>query len=228
MDTRPPRHADQLRQVLEEEIASSLLAPGTRLEEMALAERFGVSRTPIREALQMLSASGLVDLRPRRGAIVASLSLERLLEMFEMMAEMESICGRLAARRMTDIERAHLQKQHEICGEAVRANDIDLYYTENVAFHGVIYQGSHNKFLTGEVKRLQRRLQAYRRLQLRSTGRMAESYAEHGAITKAIIEGNGELTASLLQGHVSVQGNRFGDWLSSLSAAQLVTDNVSG
>ena len=68
MDTKPPRHADQLRQVLEEEIASSLLAPGTRLEEMALAQRFGVSRTPIREALQMLSASGLVDLRPRRGA----------------------------------------------------------------------------------------------------------------------------------------------------------------
>ena len=228
MDTKPPRHADQLRQVLEEEIASSLLAPGTRLEEMALAERFGVSRTPIREALQMLSASGLVDLRPRRGAIVASLSLERLLEMFEMMAEMESICGRLAARRMTDLERVHLQKQHDVCGEAVRAKDIDLYYAENVAFHSVIYQGSHNKFLASEVKRLQRRLQAYRRLQLRSTGRMAESYAEHSAITKAIIEGKGELTASLLQGHVSVQGDRFGDWLSSLNAAQLVSDSVSG
>ncbi len=228
MDTKPPRHADQLRQVLEEEIASSLLAPGTRLEEVALAERFGVSRTPIREALQMLSASGLVDLRPRRGAIVASLSLPRLLEMFEMMAEMESICGRLAARRMTEIERVHLQKQHEICGEAVRSNDRDLYYTENVRFHGVIYEGSHNKFLAGEVKRLQRRLQAYRRLQLRSTGRMAESYAEHSAITKAIIEGKDELTASLLQGHVSVQGDRFGDWLSSLSAAQLVSDHASG
>ena len=197
-------------------------------EEMALAQRFGVSRTPIREALQMLSASGLVDLRPRRGAIVASLSLERLLEMFEMMAEMESICGRLAARRMTDIERAQLQKQHDLCGDAVRAKDIDLYYSENVAFHGVIYDGSHNKFLAGEVKRLQRRLQAYRRLQLRSTGRMAESYAEHSAITKAIINGDGELTASLLRGHVSVQGNRFGDWLSSLNAAQLVSDSVSG
>ncbi len=228
MDTKPPRHADQLRHVLEEEIASSLLAPGTRLEEVALAERFGVSRTPIREALQMLSASGLVDLRPRRGAVVASLSLERLLEMFEMMALMEAICGRLAARRMTEIERQHLQKQHDVCGEAVRRNDIDLYYTENVRFHGVIYQGSHNKFLADEVKRLQRRLQAYRRLQLRSSGRMAESYAEHTNITKAIIEGDGELTASLLQGHVSVQGDRFGDWLSTLSAAQLVSNDASG
>ena len=148
--------------------------------------------------------------------------------MFEMMALMESICGRLASRRMTDMERAQLQKQHEVCGDAVRAKDIDLYYTENVRFHGVIYEGSHNKFLAGEVKRLQRRLQAYRRLQLRSTGRMAESYAEHSAITKAIIEGKDELTASLLQGHVSVQGDRFGDWLSSLNAAQLVSDNVGG
>ena len=228
MDTKPPRHADQLRQVLEEEIASNQLTPGTRLEEVALAERFGVSRTPIREALQMLSASGLVELRPRRGAIVAALSLERLLELFETMAEMEAICGRLAARRMSTLERDKLQKQHEICGRAARAGDRDLYYEENVRFHGLIYAGSHNKFLAEEVGRLQRRLQAYRRLQLYLSGRMTESYAEHTAITNAIIEDDGELAGRLLRGHVSIQGNRFGDWLSSLSAAQLVTDNIAG
>ena len=226
MATKPPRHADQLRQVLEEEIASSQLAPGTRLEEVALAERFGVSRTPIREALQSLSASGLVVLRPRRGAVVASLSLERLLEMFEMMAEMEAVCGRHAAQRMTKSERAALQKQHDICGQAVHTNDEDRYYDENVRFHCLIYAGAHNKFLAQEVKRLQRRLQAYRRLQLHLSGRMSESYGEHTAITEAIIDGNGDLAAHLLQGHVSIQGNRFGDWLSSLSAAQLVTDNM--
>ncbi|MCP4937532.1 MAG: GntR family transcriptional regulator [bacterium] len=226
MTSKPPRHADQLRQVLEEEIASNHLAPGARLEEVALAERFGVSRTPIREALQMLSASGLVELRPRRSAIVAALSLELLLEMFETMAEMESICGRLAARRMNSRERKELKKQHEVCGKAGEVNDRVLYYEENVRFHGLIYAGSHNKFLTKEVKNLQRRLQAYRRLQLNISGRMNESYAEHTAITDAIFVGDEEMAGRLLRGHVSVQGNRFGDWLSNLSTAQLVTDNM--
>ena len=86
----PDKHAVQLAKVLEDEIATGELSPGTRLEEVALADRFGVSRTPIREALHLLSASGLIDLRPRRGAVVACLSLERLLQMFEVMAEMEA------------------------------------------------------------------------------------------------------------------------------------------
>ena len=227
MGNTPPRHADQLRQVLEEEIASHQLAPGSRLEEVALAERFGVSRTPIREALQMLSASGLVVLRPRRGAVVASLSLERLLEMFEMMAEMEAICGRHAAQRMTKSESISLQKQHDICGQAVHTNDEDRYYEGNVRFHGRIYAGAHNQFLANEVKRLHHRLQAYRRLQLRSSGRMAESYAEHTKITNAILAGDGDLAGRLLRGHVSIQGNRFGDWLSSLNAAQLVSNDIT-
>ena len=228
MGARPARHADQLRQILEEEIASGQLSPGVRLEEVALAERFGVSRTPIRESLQMLSASGLVELRPRRGAVVASLSLERLLEMFEVMAEIEAVCARLAARRMTGEERDNLQKQHEICGEADKDSDIDLYYEQNVRFHELIYAGAHNKFLSDEVRRLQRRLQAYRRLQLHLKGRMGDSYAEHSAITDAIIRGDEKAAGELLRGHVSVQGNRFGDWLSTLSAARLVTDNVAG
>ncbi len=228
MSARPVRHADQLRQILEEEIASGQLSPGLRLEEVALAGRFGVSRTPIREALQMLSASGLVELRPRRGAVVASLSLERLLEMFEVMAEMEAICARLAARRMSDEERRALENQHVICGRAGETSDADHYYTENVKFHCLIYAGAHNRFLEGEVFRLQRRLQAYRRLQLHVKGRLDSSYAEHTAITQAITDGDEEAAGALLQDHVSVQGDRFEEWLSSLSASRLVARNSSG
>jgi DNA-binding GntR family transcriptional regulator len=227
MGAMPPRHADQLRQILEEEIASGQLSPGLRLEEVALAGRFGVSRTPIREALQMLSASGLVDLRPRRGAVVASLSLERLLEMFEVMAELEAVCGRLAARRMTDEERDELAKQHKICGQTDDGDGIDYYYRENVVFHGMIYAGAHNTFLAEEASRLQRRLQAYRRLQLNQKGRMGDSYAEHSDITEAIIRGDETAAAELLKGHVSIQADRFADWLSSLSAARLVTSNFT-
>jgi len=219
---KPPKRAEQLRRVLEDEIASNHLKQGTRLEEESLAKRFGVSRTPIREALQMLSASGLVELRPRRGAIVASLRLENLLEMFEVMAEQEALCGRLAARRMFDEERQALLDQHEICGQAGHSGDADLYYEENSKFHNIIYDGAHNRFLANEVKQLQHRLRAYRRLQLRLQGRMHSSFAEHSAITNAIVNGDEALAGKLLRAHVSVQGECFDDWLSSLNAARLM------
>jgi len=222
VNAKPLKRAERLRQVLEDEIATNRLKQGTRLEEESLAKRFGVSRTPIREALQMLSASGLVELRPRRGAIVASLRLENLLEMFEMMSEQEALCGRLAARRMFDEERQALVAQHEICGRAELGGDADLYYEENSRFHNIIYDGAHNRFLANEVKQLQHRLRAYRRLQLRLQGRMQSSFDEHSAITEAIVSGNEEQAGKLLRAHVSVQGECFDDWLSSLNAARLM------
>src|SRR3546814_18041549 len=91
---------DLLAERLEEDIVSGRFAPGERLDEVSLATSFGVSRTPVREVLQRLASSGLVELRPRRGAIVAQISIGRLVEMFEVMAELEGMCGRLAARRM--------------------------------------------------------------------------------------------------------------------------------
>jgi len=217
------KRAEQLRQILEEEIATNRLPQGTRLGEEALARRFGVSRTPIREALQMLAASGLVELRPRRGAIVAPLRLENLLEMFEVMAEMEALCGRLATRRMFEEERRALQTQHKVCEEAGRSGNADLYYEENSRFHNIIYDGTHNRFLADEVRQLQHRLSTYRRLQLRLEGRMTSSFAEHAAITEAIVNGDGDRAADLLRSHVSVQGECFDDWLSSLNASRLMS-----
>ncbi len=88
-------------ETIEDEIVTRQLPPGTRLDEVELAQRFAVSRTPIREALIQLASAGLVELRPRRGAIVAQISPQRLMEMFDVMAELEALCGRLAARRIT-------------------------------------------------------------------------------------------------------------------------------
>lgn len=224
MQTMRANSAHDIRKRLEDEIASGAQPPGMRLEEAALAERFGVSRTPIREALRLLSASGLVEIRPRRGAIVAALSLDRLVEMFEVMAEMEATCGRLAARRMTSEERTGLKRQHERCCFAFEANDPDLYYEENVRYHAIIYAGTHNRFLAEEVQQLRTRLQAYRRLQLRAGDRLSDSLAEHAQITAAIADGDSTLASRLLYDHVSIQGNRFGDWLTSLNAARLISE----
>lgn len=216
------KHASHLSKILEEEIASGMLQPGTRLEEVALADRFGVSRTPIREALRLLSASGLIELRPRRGAVVASLSTDRIIEMFEVMAEMEATSARLAATRMTQKEREALQEQHLICGKVGATGDGDDYYVQNARFHDQIYKGAHNLFLYDEVRRLRRRLQPYRRLQLRLQGRIEASFDEHTDITEAIVARNAQAATEAMRRHVSVQADRFGEWLSEINAQRMV------
>lgn len=223
--TRAPRGnaADSIRQVLEDEIAGGRLAPGARLEELELADRFGVSRTPVREALRMLSMSGLIEIERRKGAVVAALSMDRLIDLFDAMSELEGVCGRLAARRITDRETAELLRLHEACGvaagKAVKARstqDFNAYYEANALFHGLIYEACHNAYLAEEVLQLRRRLQPYRRLQLRMRGRVGESYEEHGRIVQAIIDGDEEAAARALREHVSIQGHRFADWMATV------------
>src|SRR5688500_17104948 len=109
------RRADTLRDQLEQDIVTGTVRPGERLDEQRLAARFGVSRTPIREALMQLATAGLVELQPRRRAFVASLSLKEVIERFEVMAALEGACGALAARRLEDRERLELVTAHEAC-----------------------------------------------------------------------------------------------------------------
>ncbi len=210
--------SDRLREQIEEQIATGQLAPGSALDELALAAQYGVSRPPVREALIQLAAGGLVEIRPRRGAVVASLGPARLLEMFEVMAELEAMCARLAARRMTAAEQQALAAAHRACGAA--RDDPDAYFYCNERFHGAIYAGSHNAFLAEEAVALQRRLRPYRRLQLRVRDRMANSYAEHEAVVAALLGGDAGVAAEALRRHVSVQGERFGDLVASLQALE--------
>lgn len=207
----------QLRDLIEEQIATGELAPGSTLDEATLVERHGVSRTPVREALIQLSAEGLIELRPRRGAVVAAIGPARLIEMFEVMSELEAMCGRLAARRMTDKERAELVRAHQACEQARSDSDPEAYYLCNERFHFTLYEGSHNGFLNEQAQSLNRRLRPYRRLQLRVRNRMNTSFAEHDAIVRAVLTGDDEAAANTLRAHVVVQGERFGDLLASLA-----------
>jgi DNA-binding GntR family transcriptional regulator len=130
---------ERLKDQIENEIADGRLLPGDRLDEVSLAARYGVSRTPIREALHSLAASGLVEVRPHRGAIVVDIGPDRLLEMFEVMAELEAMCARHAARRMTDADHRELLAAHEACGHAQAAGDCDRYYYDNARFHLAVF-----------------------------------------------------------------------------------------
>ncbi len=209
-------HAATLREEIEEMIAVGSLRPGQHLDETELAARFGVSRTPIRETLIQLSTMGLVMIRPRRGAIVAELGAQQLVEMFEVMSELEATCGRLAARRMTPEEQDALVAAHKACQEALDAHEPDAYYYKNEVFHEAIYAGSHNQFLIEQTRNLYRRLRPYRRLQLRVRNRLAKSYDEHDGVVQAIVAGDGDRAAQLLREHVMIQGQRFADLMASL------------
>ena len=221
---KPQTRSGELREILEEEIATGRLPPGTRLDETELSERFKVSRTPIREALIQLASVGIVEARPRRGAIIPHLTPQRLVEMFEVMAELESMCGRLAARRMSDLEHRELARAHDAC-DAVRSNP-DEYYYRNEDFHHLICVGSHNSFLAEQASLLRRRLRPYRRLQLRVRDRIRNSFLEHQEIVDAILAGNADLSADLMWKHVLVQGERFTDLMASLSRLKYL-DEVS-
>ena len=209
-------HSASLREQIEEMIAVGVFKPGQHLDETELATRFGVSRTPIRETLIQLASMGLVVIRPRRGAIVAELGPQQLVEMFEVMSELESTCGRLAARRMTPEEQKALLAAHEACLAAMQAHEPDDYYYKNEVFHEAIYAGSHNQFLIEQTRNLYRRLRPYRRLQLRVRDRLANSYREHDGVVQAIVSGDGDLAARLLREHVMIQGQRFSDLMASL------------
>ena len=204
-------------QRLEQRIVEGELGNGKRLDETELSSFYGVSRTPVREALQRLAESGLAEHLPRRGTFVRSPSLSQLVEMFEVMAELECMAIRLAARRATADDIDALEKDNETCRAAVAANDTKKYYEVNARLHGRIYQMSGNGFLASEARRLHDRLRPFRRLQLRVRGRMEESMAEHDIILAALRDGDADRAMETMKKHITIVGVRFNDLVSSFN-----------
>ena len=207
---------NRLRDALESDIITGAIGPGERLDEVSLANRFAVSRTPIREALMQLSSTGLIEIRHRRGAVVRTLGPHELVAMFEVMAGLESLSGRLAARRHRPAEAETMRASHAACGVALRSGDTDAYYYANEEFHQSIYRASHNAFLLEQCLALSRRLRPYRRLQLRAGDRAKTSFGEHDAIVEAILSHDGEAADRHLRDHVAIQGERFADFIAML------------
>jgi DNA-binding GntR family transcriptional regulator len=206
----------QVRDLIEEAILTLRYPPGQKLDETRLAEEYKVSRTPIREAIRQLAENGLIELRPRRSAIVANPQLHEILEIFEVMSELEGAAGARAAQRLTQDDKVALLAAHARCVTSAEREDFDGYYYDNEAFHQVIYQSSHCGFLTEQCNALHRRLRPYRRMQLRVHNRLKTSIDEHSQIVEAILAGDSGQARALLIGHVGIQGDRFNDLLSSL------------
>ena len=207
----------KIRDSLEQRIVEGELGNGKRLDETELSGFYGVSRTPVREALQRLAESGLAEHLPRRGTFVRAPSLSQLVEMFEVMAELECMAIRLAARRATAEDIDALEKDNETCRAAVAADDTKKYYEINARLHGRIYQMSGNSFLASEARRLHDRLRPFRRLQLRVRGRMEESMAEHDIILAALRDGDADSAMETMKKHITIVGVRFNDLVSSFN-----------
>jgi len=195
----------ELRLLIADEIVAGRLAPGTPLEEVEIAKRYGVSRTPVREALRELAASGLVEARPHRSALVARPSEERLRSMLAVRAELEAMAAGLCATAIGAAGRAELENLHAEMADAMRAGDCARYDELDSRFHAAIAAGSHNSYLAELLAGTRARLQPFRRMERRGTldlGRIAESYRGHAVVLEAILRADGAAAEAAMRAHI--------------------------
>jgi DNA-binding GntR family transcriptional regulator len=204
----------QVRDQLEDDIVNGRMQPGDQVQIEQLMSRFAVSRTPVREALQQLGISGLIEVLPKRGTFVARVGIPELIQMFEVMAELEAMCARLAARRASMGALDEIRAALVACEREAVVEDANAYYYANELFHSLIYQACVNPFLVQQTLTLKNRLKPYRRLQLRMRNRIQQSLDEHRQIVRALEQGDAEGAAHAAREHVLIQGQRFTDFIS--------------
>ncbi len=191
--------------LLRRRIDSHILAPGQRLDEVAIAAELGISRTPLREALKILSAEGLVDLRPRRGCYVTELTLQDLQEIFPIMAMLEGRVAYEAASRATAADLRHLDALHEKLEHHVSRGDLDRYYETNYVFHSALQELAGSRWLQSIITDLRKMLKLSRHRSLQLEGRLDASLAEHRELMAALHAGDGEAARQVMTGHLMAQ-----------------------
>jgi len=191
---------------LEHDIATGELPPGSRIDVKSVAERFGVSRTPAREALLQLAAAGLIDFQPRRGGIVITLDPRAAMAMVEVLVVLEAQAAQLAAGRMGDDERVALRAA-QLTGEAAAGlGDGSAYADANERFHDLIYRGARNDYLHHQIVDLRSRLAFHRPVALAQPERMRASNADHALIVDAVLRSDLEAARLAMTNHIAVGG----------------------
>jgi DNA-binding GntR family transcriptional regulator len=214
---RAGRAAD-VRQVLQEEIESGHLPPGAALDERALAARFEVSRTPVREALQQLAAVGLVRIAPRQGVTVARLSITRVRETLEYIAELESVAAKLAARRIDAELSRRLDDAMARCQEAAVNGGAAEYSLANAVFHEALYAGCRNAVVAEQIRQARRLIQRYRVRDFQTRTQLARSLQDHLRIARAVQSGDEAAAAEAMRLHVPAGTTGFSEFLATVPA----------
>lgn len=193
--------ADRLRRA----IYSHQLQPGDAIDEKALCASFGISRTPLREALKVLASEGLVELVPRRGCFVRKLTLAELNDLFPVMAVLEGLCAREALRHLDETQLAELEGLHEQLEAEAAAGDIDAYYETNFVFHKAVEDLSGNRCLQRVITDLRKVLRLARHAQLTLPGRLQQSLQEHRRIMAAFRRRDPDEVDRCMQDHLNQQ-----------------------
>lgn len=212
---------------LQSDIDNGVLLPGDTLDERALADRFDVSRTPVREALQQLAMHGQVQIVPRQGIFVARMSISELRAMFELLAEMEGTCAKLAARRMQEPWRTAMIDAMQACLVHAQNGDIAAYGQTNADFHEALYQGCCNRYLAEQLRLIRRRTQSYRRNPFQLPGRMMQSAQDHERITVAILAADEQAAQAAMIDHIAVSGKGFAEFVSTLPEQMLASHDLA-
>ena len=212
--------ADRLRAMIDERA----LMPGAWIDEVALAASLGTSRTPMREALKVLAAEGLVRLEPHRGCFVNALSEQDLDEIFPLMALLEGRCAYEAARNVTPADLDALEGLHADLSRYAQAGDIDAYYETNYQIHEAIQRLAGNRWLSGVVSDLRKVLRLSRHKSLKLPGRIHESCAEHLSVFSALKAHDPEGAEALMKTHVLRQRGALRALDSAVHAGDAATD----
>jgi DNA-binding GntR family transcriptional regulator len=196
---------DEVASKLRERIFSGVLAPGSFIDEPALCGELSISRTPLREALKVLTAEGLLRHEPRRGCFVSQITEQDLDEIFPVIALLEGRCAHEAARNATDADLAALEQLHDRLQRSAKAKRITEYYETNFAIHEAIILLANNRWLAQVIGDLRKIVKLARLQQLHAPGRLEQSLSEHMAVFAALKAHDAEGAEAAMRTHLTRQ-----------------------
>ena len=195
----------EVASTLREQIFAGVLAPGSFLDEVALCERLEISRTPLREALKVLTSEGLLRHEPRRGCFVNEVTEQDLDDIFPVIALLEGRCAFEAARNATDADLVELTVLHERLNAHAKAGRINDYYQTNFSIHEAIITLANNRWLAQSIADLRKILKLARLQQLHAPGRLAQSLSEHMTVFAALRSRDTEGADAAMRTHITRQ-----------------------
>ncbi|MEM8572281.1 MAG: GntR family transcriptional regulator [Pseudomonadota bacterium] len=195
--------SQHIESVLVDDIAAGLLKPGERLDEARLTERFGVSRTPVREALARLVAQGILTPGEKRGVRVAEYSREQLAQIFEAMHEIEAACARIVSQRLTLLARAEIEAAQLKCVRAAETGDQTEYMRANEAFHAAIYRATGNPYIAEMASDFRRRTGPFRAKKFASKDDLIASAKSHEELIASIFSEDSQAASEGMRAHMT-------------------------
>jgi DNA-binding GntR family transcriptional regulator len=194
--------SEKVHWLIEQDIKNGVLLPGDSIDEISIARKHKLSQTPIREALIKLQAQGLIKSQPRGGMIVAKMSLQQLLSLWELLAELEAIAAKLACQRMLSTELAELKELHQNTTAVVLSEDVEGWQKSNLMFHEIIYKSTKNPYLRQEVLRIRTVTGYYRKHAFGALGQIQTSFEQHEKIIQALERRDVEQAFSAMNHHM--------------------------